>query len=136
MTTYGNFFGTAKAAPRREMRGGPLTGRLLARALSRMRPLVRVQMTTSLALSTRRDQKLALAEALTRTDVEVLGAHSVIEHLARDSAPQVRRAAARAAWARVALDPTRLMGVIDRLARDPDPEVRDLARLAGGQGKR
>lgn len=128
--------GSVAAPPRWELRADHLSGRMLARTLSQMRPLARIQVVTRLALSSRPAERLALADALARTGIDVLGAHSIIEHLARDPMPQVRRAAARAAWARFSLDPARLVAVLDRLAHDPDKEVRDLARLAGGPAGR
>lgn len=146
MTTYGQFLrhplarlgaaaptpadrGTAAAAKKR-------SGRALARTLSRMRPLARTHMIAHLALREHPAERLALAEALAHSGVDALGVHSAIEHLARDPAPQVRRAAARAAWARFSRDPARLVAVLDRLAGDADPEVRALVRLAGGPSGR
>jgi HEAT repeat protein len=76
--------------------------------------------------------RLAIARALGSASPAV-GAHSAIELLARDAEPDVRLAAAEAAWLRRIEDPERMTAVLRRLLDDPDPAVRARAELALGR---
>jgi hypothetical protein len=114
------------AAPAAE-HGDADAGHSLAYELTELSPLAATHTACELALSTDREQRLAVASALTWT-FHLVGDDLVIDHLASDPDPRIRRAAARAAWARRAIggDP----GVLARLADDPDPLVREVAALA------
>jgi hypothetical protein len=102
-------------------------GHRLAYELTELSPLAATHTACELALSADREQRLAVASALAWT-FHLVGDDLVIDHLASDPDPRIRRAAARAAWARRAIggDP----GVLARLADDPDPFVREVAALA------
>jgi hypothetical protein len=102
-------------------------GCALAGALSALAPLEATHAACELALSSERRARLAIASALEHR-FRLVGDDVVIEHLAADDDPEIRRAAARAAWIRRTdgVDPT----VLARLVHDPDPMVRDIAALA------
>ncbi|HEX3476067.1 MAG TPA: hypothetical protein VHT91_13675 [Kofleriaceae bacterium] len=98
-------------------------GRSLALALGELRPLTATHLAATWSLSDDPLRRLAVAHALEWT-FPLVGDALVIDHLSRDTDPQVRAASARAAWARRAGgDP----GVLARLSLDPDPEVREVA---------
>lgn len=98
----------------------------LAVSLERMTPLDATHLACRWALSTDPAQRLTVASALEWT-FPLLGDGSIIDHLSRDQAPDVRAAAARAAWVRHAIVGDE---VLARLAGDPAPEVREVALLA------
>jgi hypothetical protein len=98
----------------------------LAVSLERMAPLAATHTACRWALSSDPGQRLTMASALEWT-FPLLGDGSIIDHLSRDPAPDVRAAAARAAWVRHALVGDE---VLARLASDPAPEVREVAQLA------
>ena len=102
-------------------------GCALAGALSALAPLEATHTACELALSSDRHARLAIASAL-EWRFKLVGDDVVIDHLASDADPEIRRAAARAAWIRRAdgVDPA----VLARLVHDPDPAVRDIAALA------
>jgi HEAT repeat protein len=77
-------------------------------------------------------ERLAIARALGAA-APAIGVHSAIELLARDAEPDVRLAAAEAAWLRRIEDPERMTAVLRRLLDDPDPAVRARAELALGR---
>jgi len=109
---------------------GEIAGQSLANTLSVLPPLEATHTACVLALSTDRDRRLAIACAL-EWAFQLVGDDLVIDHLSADPDARIRRAAARAAWARRAIggDP----GVLARLAHDPDPRVREVAALAEPQ---
>jgi len=98
-------------------------GRSLALALGELRPLTATHLAATWSLSDDPLRRLAVAHALEWT-FPLVGDALVIDHLSRDTDPQVRAASARAAWAR---RPGGDPGVLARLSLDPDPEVRDVA---------
>jgi hypothetical protein len=98
-------------------------GRSLALALGELRPLTATHLAATWSLSDDPLRRLAVAHALEWT-FPLVGDALVIDHLSRDTDPQVRAASARAAWAR---RPGGDPGVLARLSLDPDPEVREVA---------
>ena len=80
-----------------------------------------------LALSPDLHERQQLAQALAWS-FPLPGEQAVIEHLASDPSPDVRAAAARAAWVR--RSSTLDQRVLHRLLGDEDPEVRAAAWLA------
>ena len=107
--------------------GGEAVGQPLAAALSDLAPIEATYTACELALSTDREQRLALASAL-GCGFRLVGDDVMIDHLASDPDARVRRAAARAAWARRPWGGD--AGVLARLVEDPDPAVREVAMLA------
>jgi hypothetical protein len=99
-------------------------GRGLALALEKMAPLGATHVLATWALAPDPTRRLAVATAL-EWKFRVIGDSIAIDHLSRDDNPQIRVAAARAAWARRATGGD--TGVLARLADDPDPEVRAVA---------
>jgi HEAT repeat protein len=99
----------------------------LAQALSELPSIESMGVAAELALSPELRERLALAQALAWS-FPLPGESAVIEHLAGDPTPEVRAAAARAAWVRRSshLD----VRVLHRLLGDDDPEVRAAAWLA------
>jgi hypothetical protein len=104
-----------------------VVGRELARALSEMRQIEAVHLSTTWALSSDPVRRAAIAKALEWSFTLVPDA-LILDHLSHDPDPMIRAACARSAWARRAV--TRNSGVLDRLASDPDPEVRAIAARA------
>jgi hypothetical protein len=102
-------------------------GRGLALALNKMRPLGATHIASTWALSNDNVRRLAVAHALEWV-FPLVGHGVVIDHLARDSNPEIRVAAARAAWARRAIGGDQ--GVLERLSDDPNPDVRVIAAAA------
>ncbi|MCX5744759.1 MAG: hypothetical protein NT062_19905 [Proteobacteria bacterium] len=100
-------------------------GRGLAMALAGLRPLEALHVASTWGLSHDAVRRLAVAHALEWV-FPLVGAGTVIDHLARDPDPAIRVVAARAAWVRRTTggDP----GVLARLVEDPDPAVREIAR--------
>ena len=115
----------AAAEPGDDEPGQP--GRHLALRLAHLPSIESMGVAAELALSPDGGERHQLAEALTWA-FPLPGEHAVIEHLARDPTPEVRAAAARAAWVRRSshLD----VSVLHRLLGDDDPEVRAAAWLA------
>lgn len=101
--------------------------RTLALHLSRLPSIESMGAAAELALSADRHERQQLARALAWS-FPLPGEQAVIEHLSHDPSPDVRAAAARAAWVRrsTALD----VHVLHRLLGDDDPEVRAAAWLA------
>lgn len=111
-----------------DQRDAALTlGRGLAQALGEMPPLDATHLAASWALSDDPIRRHAVASSL-EWQFKLVGDDLVIDHLSRDDNPQIRAAAARAAWSRrtVGGDP----GVLARLVEDPDPDVRAIAKSA------
>lgn len=104
-----------------------MLGRQLAHALSEQAPLEATHLASTWALSEDRLRRGAIAHALEWV-FPLLGDDLVLDHLSRDPDPVIRRAVARAAWAR---RPTVGTSISDRLASDPDAEVRAIARRPG-----
>ena len=89
-------------------------------------------LTTKWALSSRAGQRRAIAAALERP-VAVAIAESVLAHLASDPCAEVRRAVARAAWARRAGAAALYEPILERLSGDPDATTRETAQIALGR---
>jgi hypothetical protein len=102
-------------------------GRSLALALGEMRPLSATHLVATWSLSADVVRRLAVAHAMEWT-FPLVGDSLVIDHLSRDGDPQIRAAAARAAWSRRHSGGD--LGVLARLSRDPDPAVRAVADSA------
>lgn len=102
---------------------GLTLGRGLALAIHEMRPLSATHLAATWALSEDPVRRLALAHAL-EWAFPLVGDAMVLDHLSRDTDPQVRAATARAAWAR------RDHTLLGRLVDDPDPDVRAIAATA------
>ena len=123
-------FGTAAVVPDRVVAielTGEDAGPPLALALAELDPFDATAAACELALARDTSRRLAIAAAL-EWSFPLVGAGTVLDHLAADPDRHVRRAAARAALARglVGADP----GLRARLAGDPDPAVRLIAELA------
>jgi hypothetical protein len=73
--------------------------------------------------------RLAIARAL-KHGTDILGARTAIEALAADPEPEIRSAAAAAAWIRRGQARLHYIGILERLRRDSDRAVRALAELA------
>jgi hypothetical protein len=101
----------------------------LAITISRAPGLEGTSLVSKWAVSGTNGMRLAVAVALERP-FQVLGGDTAIEHLAGDPVPAIRRAAARAAWARRTTAPDRFTAVLQRLSGDPDSQVREIANLA------
>jgi len=101
-----------------------MLGRQLAQTLSEQAPLDATHLASTWALSEAPVRRGAIAHALEWV-FPLLGDDLVLDHLSRDPDPAIRRAVARAAWAR---RPTVGTAIVDRLSADPDPEVRAVAR--------
>jgi hypothetical protein len=114
--------------PRAEEVDTEAAGQPLATALAELEPIEATQAACELALSHDRLSRLAIASAL-EWRFHLVGDDIVIDHLASDPDARVRRAAARAAWARRTTGGD-AGGVLARLASDPDPAVRDVVSLA------
>lgn len=101
--------------------------RELAARLAHLPPLRAMGAAADLALSPEAPERLAIAGALA-WKFPLVGDQTMIEHLSRDPAANVRAAAARAAWLRRSnhLDTE----VLRRLLGDDDPDVRNAAWLA------
>jgi hypothetical protein len=106
---------------------GEAGGRPLAAFLAALPPLSAMHVACEWALSPVVERRLALATSL-ELAFRLGGDDVMIDHLATDPDPAIRRAAARAAWTRRTTggDP----GVLARLVDDPDPSVREVATLA------
>lgn len=102
-------------------------GRSLALALTDMRPLAATYLAATWTLSSDPVRRLAIAHALAWT-FPLVGDALVIDHLSYDADPEIRGAAARAAWARRQIGGDD--GVLARLSHDPDPQVRAIAASA------
>jgi len=104
-----------------------MLGRSLALALGDLRPLSATHLVATWSLSSDAVRRLAVAHALEWT-FPLVGDALVIDHLSRDGDPEIRAAAARAAWTRRGTGGD--LGVLARLAGDPDPTVRAVADSA------
>jgi len=104
-----------------------MLGRGLALALGDLRPLSATHLVATWSLSSDTVRRLAVAHALEWT-FPLVGDALVIDHLSRDGDPEIRAAAARAAWSRRGTGGD--LGVLARLAGDPDPTVRAVADSA------
>jgi hypothetical protein len=104
-----------------------MLGRGLALALGDLRPLSATHLVATWSLSSDVVRRLAVADALEWT-FPLVGDSLVIDHLSRDGDPQIRAAAARAAWSRRGTGGD--LGVLARLTLDPDPTVRAVADSA------
>ena len=102
-------------------------GRSLALALGDMRPIAATHLVATWTLSNDAVRRLAVAHAMEWT-FPLVGDAVVIDHLSRDGDPQIRAAAARAAWSRRGTGGD--LGVLARLALDADPTVRAVATSA------
>jgi hypothetical protein len=102
-------------------------GRSLALALTEMRPLAATHLAATWTLSSDPVRRLAIAHALAWT-FPLVGDALVIDHLSYDGDPEIRGAAARAAWARRQIGGD--AGVLARLSHDSDPQVRAIAASA------
>ena len=99
----------------------------LAQRLAHLPSIESMGAAAELALSPDLHERQALAQALAWS-FPLPGEQAVIEHLAADPSPDVRAAAARAAWVR--RSPMLDQRVLHRLLGDEDPEVRAAAWLA------
>jgi hypothetical protein len=106
---------------------GEAGGQPLAAFLAALPGIAATHVACEWALSPVRERRLALATSL-EFAFRLVGDDVMIDHLARDDDPAIRRAAARAAWARRASGGD--AGVLGRLVDDPDPSVREVAELA------
>jgi hypothetical protein len=106
--------------------------RALATVIDRAPAMRGASLLTKWALSPRDGQRRAAAAALERTIVPAI-ADTVLDHLAVDPSPAVRRAVARTAWARRAAAPALYDPILARLSEDPDRATRDVARTALGR---
>jgi hypothetical protein len=106
--------------------GSAIAAHTLAAVLAALPPLAATAHGCDWALSPDVAHRQALAGALEWSG-PLLGAGSMLAHLAGDPEAAVRRAVARTAWTRGDAP-----AALARLLADPDPEVRDLARLAAG----
>lgn len=115
----------AAAEPTGDRPGEP--ARTLALRLAELPSIESMGIAAELALSPDLHERRGLADALAWA-FPLPGEQAVIEHLASDPTPEVRAAAARAAWVRRSsqLD----VRVLHRLLGDDDPEVRAAAWLA------
>ena len=104
-----------------------MLGRQLAQALAEQPPLEATHLASTWALSEDSLRRGAIAHALEWV-FPLLGDDLVLDHLSRDPDPAIRRAVARAAWAR---RPTVGPAIVDRLTSDSDAEVRAIARRPG-----
>lgn len=99
----------------------------LAQRLAHLPSIESMGAAAELALSPDLHERQQLAQALAWS-FPLPGEQAVIEHLASDPSPDVRAAAARAAWVR--RSSTLDQRVLHRLLGDEDPEVRAAAWLA------
>lgn len=99
----------------------------LAQRLAHLPSIESMGAAAELALSPDLHERQQLAQALAWS-FPLPGEQAVIEHLAEDPSPDVRAAAARAAWVR--RSPMLDQRVLHRLLGDADPEVRAAAWLA------
>jgi hypothetical protein len=104
-----------------------MLGRQLAHTLAEQAPLEATHLASTWALSDDPLRRGAIANALEWV-YPLVGDDLVLDHLSRDPDPGVRRAVARAAWAR---QPSVGTTIVDRLSADTDPEVRAIARRPG-----
>lgn len=111
--------------------GARLIG-VLPAALLWMSGLERTEVIASWTTSAAPGARLAIARALAAAPPSV-GLLSAIEVLAADEQPEVRMAAADAAWERRHEDPRRMTAVLRHLLDDPDDGVREHAQLALGR---
>lgn len=118
---------TTDAAPADSDEARVDPSRSLALQLSHLPSIESMGVAAELALSPDHHERQQLAEALAWS-FPLAGESAVIEHLSRDPAPEVRGAAARAAWVR--RSPQLDREVLHRLLGDADPEVRAAAWLA------
>lgn len=105
----------------------------LATILQRMGGLDRTNLVCKWSTSRQPAQRLAVARVLgmeVDRSRDVLGAELCLEHLVGDSSPEVRRAAAHAAWTRMRREPSSYAPLLASLTADDDPEVAEIARLA------
>ncbi len=121
----------------RESSGGEAGARpgligVLPAALLWMSGLERTEVIASWTTSAAPGARLAIARALAGAPSSV-GLLSAIEVLAADDQPEVRMAAADAAWERRHEDPRRMTAVLRQLLDDPDDGVREHAQLALGR---
>lgn len=99
----------------------------LARAIERASPPERIDLVCTWALSADRDERLALARALTWS-TPVFVADLVLEQLAADDAPTVRAAALAAVAKHFHEDSKAYVQIVSQCIDDVDPQVRKLAR--------
>jgi hypothetical protein len=105
---------------------------VLPAALLWMSGLERTEVIASWAMSPSPGARLAIARALGGAPPSV-GLLSAIEVLATDDQPEVRMAAADAAWERRHEDPQRMTALLRRLLNDPHAGVSERAQMALGR---
>ncbi len=99
----------------------------LARAIERASAPERIDLVCTWALSTDRDERLALARALTWS-TPVFVADLVLEQLAADECTAVRAASLAAVAKHFHEDSSAYVRIVSKCVDDPDPNVQRLAR--------
>lgn len=99
----------------------------LARAIERANAPERIDLVCTWALSTDKDERLALARALTWS-TPVFVADLVLEQLAADETVAVRAAALAAVAKHFHEDSSAYVRIVSKCIEDPDPNVQKLAR--------
>jgi len=99
----------------------------LARAIERANAPERIDLVCTWALSSDKDERLALARALTWS-TPVFVADLVLEQLAADESVAVRAAALAAVAKHFHEDSSTYVRIVSKCIEDPDPNVQKLAR--------
>ena len=99
----------------------------LARAIERASAPERIDLVCTWALSEDRDERLALARAVTWS-TPVLVADLVLEQLAADDSTAVRAASLAAVAKHFHEDSSAYVRIVSKCLEDPDPNVQKLAR--------
>ena len=99
----------------------------LARAIERASAPERIDLVCTWALSEHRDERLALARALTWS-TPVFVADLVLEQLAADDSTAVRAASLAAVAKHFHEDSSAYVRIVSKCLEDPDPNVQKLAR--------